>query len=57
MNEQKTLEPVINPTDATNKKVNWTSSDTSIVSVSHNGTVIAVGGGRASVTATAVDGI
>ena len=56
MNEQKILEPVINPTDATNKKLTWSSSDNSIVSVSHNGTVIAVGGGRATVTATAADG-
>ncbi len=56
MNEQKTLEPVINPADATNRELTWTSSDSSIVSVSHNGTVMAVGGGRAAVTAAAADG-
>lgn len=56
MDEQKTLTPTVSPADATNKNVVWSSSDSSVVSVSHNGTVIAVGGGRAAVTATAADG-
>lgn len=56
MDEQKTLTPTVSPADATNKNVVWSSSDSSVVSVSHNGTVIAVGGGKAAVTATAADG-
>ena len=56
MDTQRTLQPVINPADATNKEVTWSSSDSSVVSVSDDGTVTAVGGGKAAVTVTAADG-
>ena len=56
MNSEKTLQPVVNPSDATNQEIIWSSSDSSIASVSHNGTILAVGGGKATITGTAADG-
>ena len=47
-----TLTATVKPSNATNKKVTWKSSDTSIVTVS-NGEVKAVGAGSATITATA----
>lgn len=49
------LSPIISPSDATNKKLTWTSSDESIVRVS-NGVLTGVKAGTAEVTATAVLG-
>jgi uncharacterized protein YjdB len=46
----------VEPTNATNKNVTWKSSDTSVASVSSNGTVTAVGAGQAIITATSVSG-
>ncbi|MBQ8051183.1 MAG: Ig-like domain-containing protein [Bacteroidaceae bacterium] len=45
----------VHPEDASNKEVNWKSSDESICVVS-NGTIVAVGYGTAVVIATTVDG-
>jgi uncharacterized protein YjdB len=44
------------PADATNKKINWVSSDPDVVQVSPTGFVTAVGEGTATVTATTDDG-
>ena len=54
--DSRTYTPAIAPDDATNKKVSWSSSDESVVSVDQNGTVTAKGSGRASVTCYAEDG-
>lgn len=51
----KTLKAEVLPSDATNKKVNWSSSDESIVTV-NAGKVTAVAIGEATVTATTEDG-
>ena len=45
----------VNPSDATNKDVTWSSSDTSVVSVS-DGVVTALKAGTAVITVTTVDG-
>ena len=49
------LEHTISPKDATNKNVNWTSSDESVVRV-ENGMIIAVSAGEANVVAETEDG-
>ncbi len=46
----------VHPENATNKNVNWTSSDVSVAMVSPDGTVFAVKEGQATVMATTVDG-
>lgn len=51
----KVLTPIITPSDATNKTVIWTSSNSSVASVS-NGTITAVSIGNATITATTQDG-
>ena len=50
------LEASIQPADATDKTIEWSSSDESVITVSENGTVKAVGVGSAVVTASAADG-
>ncbi len=47
-----TLQATVTPSNATNKKVTWTSSNTSVATVS-NGTVRTVAPGTATITATA----
>lgn len=44
------------PEDASNKDINWTSSDISIAMVSQDGTVYAIKPGQATIMATTVDG-
>lgn len=51
----ETLTATVEPSNATNKNVTWTSSDTSVATVS-NGTITAVGAGTAIITATTADG-
>ena len=46
----------ITPSDATNKNVTWTSSNTSVATVAADGTVTAVAEGNATITATTADG-
>ena len=44
------------PTNATNKKVTWESSDENVVTVDNNGNVLAMAAGSCFVTATSSDG-
>lgn len=46
----------INPNDATNKNVEWTSSNLSVAKVSTTGEVLAVGIGTATITVKTLDG-
>ncbi len=50
------LNTVVLPNNATDKSLVWTSSDTSVATVSNSGLVTGVGGGTAVITATANDG-
>ncbi len=50
------LQVAITPTDATNKNVEWDSSDDAIATVSDSGLVTAVAEGTATITVTTVDG-
>jgi uncharacterized protein YjdB len=50
------LTAAVEPANATNKAVTWTSSDDSIATVSTDGLVTAVGKGTAIITVTTVDG-
>lgn len=51
-----TLTVTFTPTNATNKLVNWTSSNPLIATVNGSGKVTAVAAGTATITATTVDG-
>lgn len=50
--ETTTLSATISPEDATNKKVTWTSSDSTVVSVSENGELVGLKIGSSTITAT-----
>lgn len=50
--ETDTLTATVDPSDATNKKINWTSSDSDIVSVDENGLIKGLAQGTATVRAT-----
>ncbi|MEX0275657.1 MAG: Ig-like domain-containing protein [Flavobacteriaceae bacterium] len=52
----KRLVATVSPLDATNKFVNWSSSDDAIVSVDENGNLSAISEGTVTITATTVDG-
>ena len=52
----QTLKAAVQPAGAANKKLNWTSSDESIVKVTNNGRIQGVATGTAVITATAQDG-
>lgn len=50
------LSCTVTPANATNKAVKWESSDESVVTVSDDGTVTAIGEGKATIKVTALDG-
>jgi uncharacterized protein YjdB/C1A family cysteine protease len=52
----ETLTATVLPSNATNKTVNWASSNTSIATVSSSGLVHGVAAGTATITATTQDG-
>lgn len=54
--ESKTITATVSPSNATNKNVIWSSSNTNAVTVSSSGVVKAVGTGGAVVTAKTVSG-
>ena len=53
--ETKKLTATVNPTDATNRQLAWTSTDEAVATV-EDGTVAARGNGTASIVATSTDG-
>ena len=50
------LTATVNPDNAANKNITWSSSDSSIATVNANGTVTAIANGTADITVTAADG-
>jgi len=54
--KSKTLKATIAPSDATDKGIKWTTSDSSVVSVSQSGVITAEKKGTAIIEATAKDG-
>ena len=51
-----TLKATVEPSDATDKTITWTTSNKSVATVSTKGVVTAVGAGTATITVTANDG-
>ena len=51
-----TLKATVTPSNATNKAITWSSSNTKAVTVNQSGKVTAVGAGKATIKATAKDG-
>ena len=56
INKTTQLTATVSPADADNKNVTWTSSNTSVATVSSTGLVTGVATGSATITATTVDG-
>ena len=54
--ESETLSATVSPSNATNKNVIWSSSNTSIAQVGQDGTVYARTAGSCTITATSTDG-
>lgn len=50
------LTTIVNPSNATNKTVSWSSSNTAVAAVSSDGTVTANAAGSATITCTTQDG-
>ncbi len=50
------VDVTVSPSDATNKSVVWVSSNTSVATVTSNGTILASKGGDCEITCTAADG-
>ena len=50
-----TLQAIVTPTNATNRDLSWTSSDSNIAAVDQNGRVTAVNPGTVTITVTAKD--
>lgn len=56
INEFATLNATIQPNNATNQNITWSSSDTSIATVDSSGSVFGVAEGSVTITATTDDG-
>lgn len=56
VDEAVTLTATVQPDNATNKNVTWTSSDENVATVDADGLVTAVGEGTATITVTTEDG-
>ena len=56
LNTRQQLNVTVIPTNASDTKVRWSSSDISVATVDDNGWVTAVGNGKAVITATSEDG-
>lgn len=54
--DEFTLVATVEPSTATNRQVIWSTSDSNVASVSNSGTVKGITSGKASITATTVDG-
>lgn len=52
-----TLKATVSPSNATNKKITWTSSNKKVATVSSKGVIKAVGGGKATIYAKTANGI
>lgn len=51
------LKPTIEPADATNTHISWSSNDSAVATVDANGRVTAKGAGTATITGTAASGV
>ena len=56
VSESEILVATVNPNNATDKTVNWTSSNTAVATVDASGNVTAVSAGTATITVTTTDG-
>ncbi|AZQ64657.1 T9SS type A sorting domain-containing protein [Flammeovirga pectinis] len=54
--EEKMLKIIFTPLDASNKNIEWKSSDNEIITVNSNGTVTALKEGDVTITAISIDG-
>lgn len=57
LGEQFQINPTIEPADAEDKKITWTTSDANIVSIDENGLCKSVGGGTAVIKAVSSNGV
>ena len=56
INDTSTLTATIEPSDATNQNVSWSSDNKNVATVDEDGNVTAVGAGTATITVTTEDG-
>ena len=56
VNGTQQLNATVAPTNATNKNVSWSSSNTAVASVNNSGLVTGIAAGNATITATTQDG-
>lgn len=54
--QEETITATVEPNDATNKEIEWISSDSTIATIDKTGKIIAVKAGNITITATAKDG-